>query len=151
MITQEDIDHFADMQSPIMDMGYYQQEAVKTAIYTDPIIYPALGLGNEAGEVQGKVKKMLRDGTFNKDAIAAEIGDVLWYIAALCRDLEIDMAEVALKNLSKLKRDRKEELYKEVGITDELLYHQGSDMACSILCIRNRSVASVTGRQQEVL
>jgi NTP pyrophosphatase (non-canonical NTP hydrolase) len=103
MITQEDIDHFADMQSPIMDMGYYQQEAVKTAIYKDAIIYPALGLGNEAGEVQGKIKKMLRDGTFNKDAIAAEIGDVLWYIAALCRDLEIDMAEVALKNLSKLK------------------------------------------------
>ena len=103
MITQEDIDHFADMQSPVMDMGYYQQEAVKTAIYADPIIYPALGLGNEAGEVQGKIKKMLRDGTFNKDAIAAEIGDVLWYIAALCRDLEVDMAEVALKNLAKLK------------------------------------------------
>ena len=111
MITQEDIDHFADMQdyeranmrSPIMDMGYYQQEAVKTAIYTDPIIYPALGLGNEAGEVQGKVKKWLRDDTFNKEDIAAEIGDVLWYIAALCRDLDIDMAEVALKNLAKLK------------------------------------------------
>ena len=49
------------------------------------------------------MKKMLRDDTFNKDAIAEEIGDVLWYIAALCRDLEIDMAEVALKNLSKLK------------------------------------------------
>ena len=115
MITQEDIDHFADMQdyeraniqSPIMDMGYYQQEAVKTAIYTDPIIYPALGLGNEAGEVQGKVKKWLRDDTFNKEDIAAEIGDVLWYIAALCRDLDIDMAEVALKNLAKLK-SRKE-------------------------------------------
>ena len=103
MITQEDIDHFADMQSHVMDMGYYQQEAVKTAIYADPIIYPALGLGNEAGEVQGKIKKMLRDGTFDKEAIAAEIGDVLWYIAALCRDLEVDMAEVALKNLAKLK------------------------------------------------
>ena len=103
MITQEDIDHFADMQSPIMDMGYYQQEAVKTDIYNHPIIYHALGLGIEAGEVKGKIKMMLRDGTFNKDAIAAEIGDVLWYIAALCRDLEIDMAEVALKKLSKLK------------------------------------------------
>jgi NTP pyrophosphatase (non-canonical NTP hydrolase) len=103
MITQEDIDHFADMQSPIMDMGYYQQEAVKTAIYSDPIIYPALGLGNEAGEVQGKIKKWLRDNTFDKEDIAAEIGDVLWYIAALCRDLEIDMAEVAVKNLAKLK------------------------------------------------
>jgi len=86
-----------------MNFNEYQKEAVKTAIYTDPIIYPALGLGNEAGEVQGKVKKWLRDDTFDKDAIAAEIGDVLWYIAALCRDLEIDMAEVALKNLSKLK------------------------------------------------
>ena len=106
MITQEDIDHFADMQSPIMDMGYYQQEAVKTAIYTDPIIYPALGLGNEAGEVQGKIKKMLRDGTFNKDAIAAEIGDVLWYIAALCRDLNVDMKDLAKNNLRKL-HDRK--------------------------------------------
>ena len=103
MITQEDIDHFADMQSPIIDMGYYQKEAVKTAIYPDPIIYPALGLGNEAGEVQGKIKKMMRDGTFNKEDIAAEIGDVLWYIAALCRDLEIDMADVALNNLAKLK------------------------------------------------
>ena len=103
MITQEDIDHFADMQSPVMDIGYYQQEAVKTAIYTDPIIYPALGLGNEAGEVQGKIKKMLRDDTFDKEAIAAEIGDVLWYIAALCSDREKDMAEVAVKNLAKLK------------------------------------------------
>jgi len=90
-----------------MNFNEYQEEAVKTAIYTDPIIYPALGLGNEAGEVQGKIKKMLRDDTFNKEDIAAEIGDVLWYIAALCRDLEIDMAEVALNNLAKLK-SRKE-------------------------------------------
>ncbi len=106
MITQEDIDHFSDMQSPIMDMGYYQQEAVKTAIYSDPIIYPALGLGNEAGEVQGKIKKMLRDDTFNKEDIAAEIGDVLWYIAALCRDLNVDMKDLAKNNLRKL-HDRK--------------------------------------------
>jgi NTP pyrophosphatase (non-canonical NTP hydrolase) len=86
-----------------MNFNEYQKEAVKTAIYTDPIIYPALGLGNEAGEVQGKVKKWLRDDTFNKEDIAAEICDVLWYIAALCRDLEIDMADVALNNLAKLK------------------------------------------------
>jgi len=86
-----------------MNFNEYQEEAVKTAIYTDPIIYPALGLGNEAGEVQGKVKKMLRDDTFDKPAIAAEIGDVLWYIAALCRDLEVNMDDVATGNLAKLK------------------------------------------------
>jgi NTP pyrophosphatase (non-canonical NTP hydrolase) len=86
-----------------MNFNEYQEEAVKTAIYTDPIIYPALGLGNEAGEVQGKVKKWLRDDTFNKEDIAAEIGDVLWYIAALCRDLEVNMDDVATGNLAKLK------------------------------------------------
>jgi len=87
----------------MMDFNEYQKEAVKTAIYTDPIIYPALGLGNEAGEVQGKVKKMLSDDTFDKPAIAAEIGDVLWYIAALCRDLEVSMDDIATGNLAKLK------------------------------------------------
>ena len=136
-----------------------------------------MGLGNEAGEVQGKIKKMLRDGTFNKDAIAAEIGDVLWYIAALCRDLEIDMAEVALKNLSKLKsRQGKRNIKRGItddryihgyvhivlcdcrshmgfyeGIINELLYYQRFDMAFSFLCIRNSSTASVTGGQQEIL
>jgi len=86
-----------------MNFNEYQEEAVKTAIYTDPIIYPAFGLGNEAGEVQGKIKKWLRDDTFNKEDIAAEIGDVLWYIAALCRDLEVNMDDVATGNLAKLK------------------------------------------------
>ena len=100
-----------------MNFNEYQEEAVKTAIYTDPIIYPALGLGNEAGEVQGKVKKWLRDDTFNKEDIAAEIGDVLWYIAALCRDLEIDMNDVALKNLAKLKRRQERGTIKGSGDT----------------------------------
>ena len=41
-----------------------------------------------------------------KDGIADEVGDCLWYIAALCRDLNIDMAEVAMGNINKL-QDRK--------------------------------------------
>jgi NTP pyrophosphatase (non-canonical NTP hydrolase) len=88
-----------------MNFNEYQEEAVKTAIYPKEkaLEYLALGLGNEAGEVQGKVKKWLRDDTFNKEDIAAEIGDVLWYIAALCRDLEVNMDDVATGNLAKLK------------------------------------------------
>lgn len=95
-----------------MNFNEYQKEAVKTAIYGagSNIIYPALGLGNEAGEVQGKVKKVLRDneGKFTTDkcvAIGDEIGDVLWYMAALCRDLGISLEDVANNNLAKL-RDR---------------------------------------------
>ncbi len=103
MINETDIEAFKYYNS--MDMEEYQKIASETAIYSSKhaVIYPALGLAAEAGEVANKVKKILRDGDFDRKAIADEIGDCLWYIAALCRDLEIDMAEVAVKNLAKLK------------------------------------------------
>ena len=92
-----------------MTFNDYQEKAVATAIYGagNTIIYPALGLANEAGEVLGKIKKVLRDnnGEFTEEtnkAIGAEIGDVLWYMAALCRDLNIQLDDVANSNIEKL-------------------------------------------------
>lgn len=92
-----------------MNFSDYQTQAVKTAIYDDAdyIVYPALGLLSEAGEVAGKVKKVLRDNKGNftpelREQIAEEVGDVLWYLASLCSDLGVDMASVAQKNLNKL-------------------------------------------------
>ncbi len=92
-----------------MKMQDYQTQAAKTAIYDDAdvIIYPALGMLSEAGEVAGKIKKVLRDknGNFDpveRDKIADEVGDVLWYIAALCTDLGIGMETIAQRNLNKL-------------------------------------------------
>ena len=82
----------------------YQRAAAKTAIYKQEhaVIYPALGLAAEAGEVANKVKKIMRDGTFDREAIADEVGDCLWYIAALCRDLNVDLKDLADANLKKL-------------------------------------------------
>jgi len=93
-----------------MNLGEYQHQASKFAIYNDAdiVVYPALGLVSEAGEVAGKIKKILRDQNGqmllpeNREAISKEIGDVLWYIAALCSDLDIDLDEVAQENLNKL-------------------------------------------------
>lgn len=92
-----------------MEFKDYQERAVKTAIYGSgqTIIYPALGLANEAGEVLGKIKKVLRDkeGIFNEEnnkAIGDEIGDVLWYMAALSRDLGLSLEDIANNNLVKL-------------------------------------------------
>jgi len=97
-----------------MTFDDYQEDAVKTAIYGegDLILYPTLGLVNEAGEVAGKVKKVLRDndGEFDEErvnALADEIGDVLWYMAALARDIGWTLDSIAQKNLAKLK-DRQE-------------------------------------------
>jgi NTP pyrophosphatase (non-canonical NTP hydrolase) len=92
-----------------MQLDAYQQAARSTAIYQDrhKVIYPALGLASEAGEVAGKVKKALRDrgGTFAPDQIAAiadELGDVLWYVAVLAADLDLSLDAIAQDNVAKL-------------------------------------------------
>lgn len=92
----------------------YQAETAVTAIYRWPVIYPAMGMSNEAGEVLGKIKKLIRDSEVafgsgdnsitdkQRAEIAAELGDVLWYAAALAKDLNISLNEVAMMNLEKL-------------------------------------------------
>jgi NTP pyrophosphatase (non-canonical NTP hydrolase) len=92
-----------------MDLNHYQQAARGTAIYSERhrVIYPALGLASEAGEVAGKIKKVLRDqdGDFASaplDTIKDELGDVLWYVAVLAGDLGLSLEEIALENLDKL-------------------------------------------------
>ena len=97
-----------------MDFNAYQNAARKTALYADAyrVTYPALGLASEAGEVAGKVKKVLRDraGDFSEDQIIAikdELGDVLWYVAVLAADLGLDMGTIAAGNIEKL-RSRQE-------------------------------------------
>ena len=68
---------------------------------------PTLGLVNEAGEFAGKIKKVFRDkdgkiSPETREALKAELGDVLWYLAQTCSELELSLDEVAEANLSKL-------------------------------------------------
>lgn len=85
-----------------MNFSEYQVRASETAIYDDKI-YPILGLAEEAGEVAGKVAKSLRDKTpLDEDVLIKEMGDVLWMLAAIATDNDIDLSEVAQRNLDKL-------------------------------------------------
>jgi NTP pyrophosphatase (non-canonical NTP hydrolase) len=95
-----------------MTLDEYQRLAASTAIYghENNVTYPALGLAGEAGEVANKVKKLIRDhgGVSNltseqRYAIADECGDVLWYVAALLRDLDVNLDVVAQRNIDKLR------------------------------------------------
>jgi NTP pyrophosphatase (non-canonical NTP hydrolase) len=97
-----------------MDLDDYQCLARGTATYTDTVppreqfFYAVLGLCGESGEVADKIKKILRDhrGDFaNTDLLhdlKLELGDVLWYLAALCTELGFELGDVARCNLDKL-------------------------------------------------
>ena len=97
-----------------MDFQDYQQKARETAIYPSEhsSLYPTLGLCGEAGEVAEKVKKVIRDkgGEFDETDrmnIRKELGDVLWYMAQICSDLDLRLESIAIANVEKL-RLRKE-------------------------------------------
>ena len=93
-----------------MRISDYQERSRATAVYPgagDNLTYPALGLCGEAGEAAEKVKKALRDdgGVLTEErraALAAELGDVLWYVAQLATEAGLDLDEIAEDNLAKL-------------------------------------------------
>jgi len=110
-----------------MDFNEYQKEARETAIYPDKdcnLVYPALKLAGEAGEVAEKIGKLMRDKDYKigtpwdffvggglntltetvewEDAVIKELGDVLWYVSALASELNIKLSWIAEANLRKL-------------------------------------------------
>ncbi|HOF79693.1 MAG TPA: nucleoside triphosphate pyrophosphohydrolase family protein [bacterium] len=93
-----------------MEFKEYQQQSHKTAVYPvigQGFVYPALGLAGESGEVVEKIKKIFRDqqgivGDEQRQAVAKELGDVLWYLAQLATELDLDLNQVAQDNLDKL-------------------------------------------------
>jgi NTP pyrophosphatase (non-canonical NTP hydrolase) len=99
----------------VMTAEFYEMKAGQTAIFPKDkaLEYLALGLTSEAGEVAGKVKKLIRDGAdmegyeLKKIAIASEIGDVLWYCAMMAKEVGVPLNEIMKENLKKL-HSRKE-------------------------------------------
>ncbi len=98
-----------------MTLDDYQKQAITTIISTDDpfkdTLHWVLGICGEAGEVAEKVKKIIRDHKGNisqsdKQELAKELGDVLWYLAVFAHEIGFSFEEVATSNLNKLK-DRK--------------------------------------------
>jgi NTP pyrophosphatase (non-canonical NTP hydrolase) len=97
-----------------MDANEYQRLAGRTLIdgpdaqYTDDeimLVWNALGLTGEAGEVADTIKKaVFHRHPLDRAALIKELGDVLWYVAALCTKLDVPLSEVMALNVEKLRQ-----------------------------------------------
>ena len=103
-----------------MNFNEYQKLARSTAVYPEEhkVVYPALGLCGETGEVAEKIKKTIRgDSSLDEvtGRLADELGDVLWYLAILADDLGLPLEDIAHWNVDKLQRRMKSNKIKGDG------------------------------------
>ena len=119
-----------------MEFNNYQEKVLTDLIYKDFIrelnddqekfkrlmglSYVVLGLTGEAGELAEKVKKIMRDdlGNIREDQIeelAKELGDVLWYVAAIAKELNLELDYIAKQNIIKLDNRKKNNKLKGKG------------------------------------
>ena len=106
-----------------LTFNQYQENAKETALYPNVgknPYYPTLGLAGEAGEISNKVKKIMRDKDGHiddetKDDIKKELGDVLWYVAAVASEFGLSLGEIADYNHQKLLKRKENNTIKGNG------------------------------------
>ena len=77
----------------------YQQLAARTLIAE-----PGFDIPGEAGEVAEHIKKgVFHQHGIDRDKLLKELGDVAWYLAALCTVLHADLGDVMQANIDKLR------------------------------------------------
>lgn len=94
------------MKFPITAMTY-QQQAMRTADHNltkeKALLEGLVGLNSEAGEALDIWKKYEFQGhVLNREAIALELGDALWYLTEAARALGYDLDEIMKMNIVKL-------------------------------------------------
>lgn len=116
-----------------MTPNEYQQLAGRTLLdkpdfnITDAdvmVAWNAIGLAGEAGEVADLVKKgIFHQQGIDRSKMIKELGDVLWYVAALCSHLSVTMETVMEINIEKLRARFPE------GYTPERTTYRAGDAA----------------------
>lgn len=98
-----------------MNLNDYQKKALQTAhpkTKNNEFFHLVLGLVGESGEIAEKVKKLVRDkdsdlSNFDIDDLKKELGDILWYVAVLADYFDVQLEEIAVKNVEKLESRKK--------------------------------------------
>src|SRR3954453_3442623 len=88
-----------------MDIGEYQRQAASSDILPDDdLTLTLLGLAGEIGNLSAEYKKRERDTVGYRafrDEVREDLGDLIWYAAALARRCHLDLDEVLAETLHK--------------------------------------------------
>lgn len=90
-----------------MEFGEYQRRSGETDRLPgglEGLRLALLGVAGEAGSAASEAKKSFRDGQSSgwlRKHVAEELGDVLWYVAAVARRVDLDLDEIVAQNLAK--------------------------------------------------
>ena len=111
-----------------MELNQYQKLALRTAGHRENtekvLIYTALGLTGESGEVADIIKKTFYHAhPLDREAMSKELGDVLWYLAVMADGLGISLEQIAQENIAKL-RERYPEGFSEARSINRTEYDQ---------------------------
>lgn len=92
-----------------MNFKEYQDNMKRTAgsteLTNENLCWGAMGVSGEAGEVTDYLKKVVFHGhELDKEKVAEELGDVLWYVACTAEIIGYDLEQIAEMNISKLKK-----------------------------------------------
>jgi NTP pyrophosphatase (non-canonical NTP hydrolase) len=69
------------------------------------IVWNAVGIAGEAGEVVDNIKKAIfHQHGLDRQKLKEELGDLLWYMAGLCTQLGLSLDEVMVSNIEKLRK-----------------------------------------------
>ena len=96
-----------DYQSKIIPFDMFDKSEWNGDLTAPAFMEKVLGLASEAGEVEDKLKKVLRDDNAKlspekREELLKELGDTLWYIATIARYLDAPLDEIAEQNIAKL-------------------------------------------------
>ena len=87
----------------------------------DILINGVMGLCGESGEVIDIVKKHLAQGhELDREKIIKELGDVAWYMAEIATVLDVELEEVLVQNIEKLKKRYPEGFSTEKSVNREI-------------------------------
>ena len=99
-----------------MRLSDYQAAAMSFRLKTADTWYSLVGISGEVGELHSLVAKSIRDETHvDREVFKKELGDILWFVAALADDCGFGLDEIALANIEKLNSRKSRDKIKGSG------------------------------------